>query len=256
MRAAALHCAPMALDEDRDYMNRPLPRTAYRGPRLRSVTLWLIVINVAVFLLDRLLLRMGIGYVMHLQGLPDIVFSPLEYWGHFSHWKAIEDIQPWRFITFQFLHGNFDHLVFNMLALYFFGPLVEAFLRPRQFLVFYLLCGIGGAAMYELLLLGDMQIADPWVPLVGASAGIFGVLIASAMIAPHAMVFLFGIVPMRLATLAYLFIGYAVLNVVFRASNAGGEAAHLGGAAVGWLLMSKPQILERIGWGGGRAPPF
>jgi membrane associated rhomboid family serine protease len=243
--------------DDRDYTNRPLPRAAYRGPAWGSVTLWLIAINVVVYFADQVLLRVvGWGYLMNVPEARNVVFSPLSYWGHFSQWYAVHDLQVWRFVTFQFLHGSFDHLVFNMLALYFFGPLVEAYLGPRIFLAFYLLCGVGGAVSYLVLLMLGWRIGTPWVPLVGASAGIFGVLIASAMIAPNAMVYLFGIIPMRLSTLAQLFIAYAVLNVLFRATNAGGEAAHLGGAAVGYLLMRRPWMLERVAWMGRRAPPF
>jgi membrane associated rhomboid family serine protease len=241
--------------EDRDYANRLLPRAAYRGPAIGSVTTWIIGINVAVFLIDRLLRMFNIGYVITVDDMM-LAMGPLEFWGHFSQWFAIGDWQLWRFLTFQFLHANLHHLLFNMLALFFFGPLVEFYLRPRQFLVYYLLCGVGGALFYLVLLTLGWQIGTSWVPLVGASAGIFGVLVAAALIAPHAMVYLFGIFPMRLVTLAYFFIIYAILQVLFLGANAGGEAAHLGGAAAGVLLMRKTNWLERIAWMGKRAPPF
>ena len=241
--------------EDRDYANRPLPREAYRGPAVRSVTMWLIIINVGVFVLDLVLMMFGIGGWVMVGDVP-LLMGPLQYWGHFSQYFAIEHLQVWRFLTFQFLHGNLHHLVFNMLALYFFGPLVEFYLRPRQFLAFYLLCGIGGALFYLVLLMLGYRIGTPTVPLVGASAGIFGMLVAAALIAPHAMVYLFGIIPMRLVTLAHFFIIYAVLQVLFGGVNAGGEAAHLGGAAAGVLLMRKTNWLERVAWMGKRAPPF
>jgi len=242
--------------DDRDYANRLLPRAAYRGPAMRSVTMWLIIVNVVVFVIDEWLRRRQIGYVITIGDQRPIFMPPLQFWGHFSQFFAIERLQLWRFVTFQFLHGSFQHLVFNMLALYFFGPLVEFYLRPRQFLVFYLLCGVGGALFYLVLLMLGYRIGTPTVPLVGASAGIFGVLIAAALIAPHAMVFLLGIVPMRLVTLAYFFIIFAVLQVLFLGANAGGEAAHLGGAAMGVLLMRKTNWLERLAWWGKRAPPF
>jgi len=241
--------------DDRDYRNRLLPRQAYRGPAFWSVTTWLIAINVAVYAIDHLLMRMQIGYVMSVDNVR-LFMGPLEFWGHFSQWFAIGDWQLWRFVTFQFLHGNLRHLVFNMLALYFFGPLVEFYLRPRLFLIYYLLCGVGGALFYLVLLMLGYRIGTSWVPLVGASAGIFGVLIAAALIAPHAMVYLFGVIPMRLVTLAYFFIIFAILQVLFLGENAGGEAAHLGGAAMGVLLMRKTNWLERIAWLGRRAPPF
>ena len=242
--------------DDRDYANRLLPRAAYEGPVIGSVTMTLIWINVGVYLLDVLLRRLNIGYVVSVPGWEPQIMGPFTFWGHFSQYFAIGQLQLWRFVTFQFLHGGPQHLVFNMLALYFFGPLVEFYLRPRQFLAYYLLCGVGGALFYLLLLTLGYRIGTPTVPLVGASAGIFGILIAAALIAPHAMVFILGLLPMRLVTLAYFFIIFAVLQVLFLGANAGGEAAHLGGAAMGVLLMRKTNWLERIAWLGRRAPPF
>jgi membrane associated rhomboid family serine protease len=181
---------------------------------------------------------------------------PLEGLGHFSAFLAVQHWQVWRFITFQFLHANFDHLLFNMISLFFFGPVVEKYLTSRQFLAFYLLCGMGGAGMYFVLLAFGWQIASSYVPLVGASAGIFGVLVAATHIAPNAIGLVFGIVPVRLRALVWIFVAYAVFQVLFRGNNAGGEAAHLGGAAVGYLLMRIPSVTERIAWLGKRAPPF
>ena len=206
-------------------------------------------------MIDRLLWRAHLGYVMNVPGA-QLDFAPLEFWGHFSEWWAIREWQVWRFVTFQFIHANADHLIFNMIALFFFGPFVEAYLTSRLFLPFYLLCGIGGAGMYLLLLLMGWRIGNSFVPLVGASAGIFGILIAAARIAPDSTAEILGIIPIRMRTLAYYFILYALFTVLFRGENAGGEAAHLGGAAVGFLLLEWPEALERLAWFGRRAPPF
>ena len=223
---------------------------------LRSVTIWLIIINVLVYIADNILISHGIGYVVTIPGVGSMVFPPLQFWGHFSEVFAIGKLQLWRFITFQFLHENLEHILFNMIALYFFGPLVEQAMGRRQFLPFYLLSGMGGAGMYLLLLVLGFHIGSPWVPLIGASAGIFGVLVAAAMIAPNVEALIFGIIPIPLRWLAGLFILYAVFTVLFSGSNAGGQAAHLGGAVVGYALTRWPGVLERIAWFGKRAPPF
>src|SRR6185503_5686995 len=103
------------------------------------------------------------------------------------------------------------HLFFNMLGLYFFGPFIERYLGSRRFLAFYLLCGIAGAAMYLLLWGSRVFISNPSVPMVGASAGIFGILIAAAQIAPNTTVMLlFPPIPMRLKTLAWVLIAIAL----------------------------------------------
>jgi membrane associated rhomboid family serine protease len=133
-----------------------------------------------------------------------------------------------------------------MLALYIFGPMVEQHLGSRRFVRFYLICGMGGAVAYLGLWAKGILIGDAWQPLVGASAGIFGVLIAAAQVAPEATVMLvFPPIPMRLRTLAWAFIANAVYTVFTRGHNAGGEAAHLGGAIVGFLLMQGEKVMGR-----------
>lgn len=208
-----------------------------------SVNTWIIVINIAVFVLDAIMAgRGGIG--------------PLFVFGFFSTEKALSDYQVWRFVTFQFLHGGFWHIFMNMLALYWFGPQVEQYLGSRRFLAFYLLCGCAGAAFYLLLNLGGNMFgdippflpADPRIPLVGASAGVFGVLLAMAYLRPNDVItlLLFFIIPlsMRIRTLAYGLVVLALFIVYTGGNNAGGEAGHLGGAMLGAFLIRFPGLLN------------
>jgi membrane associated rhomboid family serine protease len=241
---------------DRQYKTRAPLRRSFGHPQAGSVTSWLIFLNVLVYVVDRWLGSRGYACVIWYGHGARVAYKPLEGLGHFSSFLAIGHWQVWRFITFQFLHANFDHLLFNMVTLYFFGPAVERYLTSRQFVPFYLLCGMGGAAMYFVLLAFGWRGSDPATELVGASAGIFGVLVAATKIAPDAVGLVLGIVPMRLRVLTWVFVAYAVFQVLFRGSNAGGEAAHLGGALIGFLLMTFPRVLERIAWLGKRAPPF
>lgn len=196
-----------------------------------------------------------------------IAAGPIWTFGYFSTAKAIVQFIPgrlwpmglevWRFVTFQFLHANLTHLLFNMLGLYFFGSLVEQYLGSKRYLAFYLLCGVAGAAMYLVLnLFGwigqsmaglsvpGLLVNDPGTPLVGASAGVFGVLMASAFLVPNATVLLFFVIPMKLATLAYGLVIIAFATVFFGGNNAGGEAAHLGGAIAGFWFIRHPHSLH------------
>ncbi len=192
---------------------------------------------------------------------------PLHRWFHFSTDLGFRGLQVWRFIGFQFLHGSVAHLLFNMIALFFFGTIVERYLGGKRYLAFYLLCGICGALMYLVLNLGAMvvsllagrTVAVPGLlfdsmatPLVGASAGVFGVLMAGAFLAPNAVVLLFFVIPMRLATLAYALVGLAIVSVLFGVQNAGGEAGHLGGAIAGFYLIRHTDKLhgffDFVGW--------
>jgi membrane associated rhomboid family serine protease len=194
--------------------------------------------------------------------------TPLRAWLHFSTstalWSASSPpgrgLELWRFIGFQFLHANLSHLLFNMIGLYFFGPLVERYLGGKRYLAFYLICGMAGAFMFLLLnflgiqghaLFPSLRVPfvltdDPSTPLVGASAGIFGVIMAAAYLAPTAQVLVFFILPMPLRTLAYTLVAIALITIYFQNNNAGGEAAHLGGAIAGYWLIRRPGVLHGI----------
>ncbi len=222
---------------DRDYYKEPAPAQA-GGLNAMSVTTWLIVINIVVFLIDSLLYVRPPGPYGHA-----VPF--LTYFGAFTADAAIAHVQLWRFITFQFLHQNLTHIIFNMLALYIFGPLIEDFLGSRRYLAFYLLCGIAGAVLYLALLMGHVLHDSPDTPMVGASAGIFGVLVAGAYVAPDATVMLlFPPIPLRLRWLAWILIGIAIYTIIGSGQNAGGQAAHLGGAALGAILIRRAQWLN------------
>lgn len=196
--------------------------------------------------------------------------QPIASYLHFSTQRGFLQIEFWRLIGFQFLHAHFPHLLFNMVALFFFGPLIERHLGSKRYLAFYLLCGICGALMYAMLNLGGIVAAmvlgsevripgllfnSPAVPLVGASAGVFGVLMAGAYLAPRATVLLFFVIPMKLRTLAYALVAVALFSIFFGARNAGGEAGHLGGALAGWYFIRNQHHLHGFFDLLGRADP-
>jgi membrane associated rhomboid family serine protease len=212
---------------DRDYYRNSDRQSGFGSFQPWTITVWLIVINVIVFVLDQLSDHMltGLGYF----SLDTAVF----------HW------QVWRFVTFQFLHASASHIFWNMLGLYFFGPLVEMALGARRYVAFYLLSGVGGALGYLAIYYSGILRLSPDSGLVGASAGIFGVLIAAALIAPDSTVMLmFPPIPMKLRTMAWIYLGFAAYVVVFNRGNAGGEASHLGGALIGFLLIKNPWVLD------------
>jgi membrane associated rhomboid family serine protease len=250
----------MAL-EQRDYMRDDYQyaggaRRSYGGaPPIASITIWLIVINVAVFLLNVAIARpiYGVEPFTGRRVLIEVV-HPIEEWGYFSAGTAIQHLQVWRFVTFQFLHANFGHILFNMIALYFFGPMIEQYLGRRRFLAFYLLCGAAGAVSYVLLWMLGVLGSTPNVPLVGASAGIFGILLAAARVAPDSIVLIYGIIPARLKTVAWVFVAIAVYTVFTNGHNAGGEAGHLGGAILGYFLIAHPHALDFFEVGRVRQP--
>ena len=195
-----------------------------------SITHWLIGVNVAVYVLD--LLSAGL----------------LSRWGDFSIELALFHFQLWRIFTSMFLHASPGHLIFNMIALWAFGPPVEVMLRRYRYLAFYLVSGLGGISGY--LLLWRLRFLDVTrnTTLVGASACIFGVLVGAAFLSPRRVVqLIWPPVRLRFATLAWILIALAVLRIASRGENAGGEAAHLGGALVGYILIRNLHWFSTVG---------
>ncbi|MDX1681138.1 MAG: rhomboid family intramembrane serine protease [Akkermansiaceae bacterium] len=218
---------------DRDYYGEPEPPRT--GSRLTPVVKILLVLNIGIFILDYLILASAMG------GKPPLLVN-----GYFSIKSAIFEGRVWEFITFQFLHGSFLHILLNSVGLFIFGPWMERHFGPRFFLIYYLICGVGGAVFYTLIsYLGII----PWVPtqaLVGASAGIYGCVIGVAVLAPNLRVqLLFPPIELTMRQLCIGILGIATVKVLFNLSNAGGEAGHLGGAIAGFLLMRLAPVLRR-----------
>ncbi len=207
------------------------------GGRLSSasVVTWLLGINAIIFLLDGVL----------TSGARTSAVSP-SYWGNFNLEQGLYGLQLWRWVTYQFLHHGFMHVLFNMIGLYFFGPMLEKWWGSRRFLAFYLLCGVSGAAVMTLLsFVPGLIFVGPTTSLVGASGSLFGILAGAAVLFPHQRVMLiFPPIPMTMRTMALLFMGLSFLSVMAGTPNAGGEAAHLGGALLGFILVKNPRWLN------------
>jgi len=195
------------------------------GPqRMYGLTLWvrrLLVANLLVFLIQSTLLT-DPGF------LKAFGFDPMKAWQ-----------QPWTFVTYMFLHGNILHLLFNMLTLYVFGPSVEDRMGGRIFFLYYLLCGLGGAALSFLL----MQ----WAPvgtIVGASGAMMGVAVAFAWYWPNYGVFVFPLpdaIPAKwlVTFIVGLDLALAWAGAMTGTGLGGGVAhlAHLGGVAAALLYL-------------------
>ncbi len=227
---------------DRDYYRRG-GRDRLGGISGLSVNTWIIIVNIVVFAMQYVILN-ATGQ------------DRLTELGYFSTFKVSWEgrLEFWRFLTFQFLHASPVHVGMNMLGLYVFGSMVEDQLGRKKYLAFYLTCGVFGAFMYLLLnaacyIVGrpvpGLLFNDTKTPLIGASAGVLGVIMACAYIAPNVQVqLLFPPIPIRIKLLAYFYVGLAVLSLFFGGSNAGGEAAHLGGAAAGAFFIRNSHLLR------------
>jgi membrane associated rhomboid family serine protease len=140
--------------------------------------------------------------------------------------------QPWRLVTYLFLHGGFWHLVFNMLWLWWMGRVVEETLGPRVFTVIYFGAGIGGALI-------NLALTSIWVGnlTIGASGAVFGIMVAFAMLYPTAPIMLFLLPPIEAR---WVVAGLIAFDLIMQTSGTGGNTArlvHLGGAFMGWALL-------------------
>jgi membrane associated rhomboid family serine protease len=141
---------------------------------------------------------------------------------------AIGKLMPWQFITANFMHGNLGHLLFNMLGLYMFGGPVERKVGQKELIKYFLVCGVGGYVVaFVLWAIG----ITPNNLIVGASAGVYGLLLAFSFLYPNKKVLLFFIIPIQAKWLAFLF-GSLEFLLSFR--NGGvSHMGHLGGLLVG-----------------------
>jgi len=137
-------------------------------------------------------------------------------------------LRPWTLLTYMFLHADFGHIFFNMLSLFFFGPRVEERIGGGRFLTLYFVSGLFGAF--------TSMIMSPNVGLLGASAGVYGVLLGFARLWPRAQLLIWGIVPVEARTLIIIM---TVMSLFLGGLNIGNIAhfAHLGGFVGGWLVL-------------------
>ncbi|MDR1388449.1 MAG: rhomboid family intramembrane serine protease [Treponema sp.] len=145
----------------------------------------------------------------------------------------------WQFVTYMFAHGGFSHILFNMLGLYIFGFQVEREMGSYEFLLYYLATGIfAGIASFAVYVAMGTEAA-----LLGASGALFAVELAFAAYFPDAVVYIFGIVPVRAPVLV---LGYTALELFFSVTGMRAGVAHmthLFGFAAGWLyLMARFRI--------------
>jgi membrane associated rhomboid family serine protease len=205
--------------EDRDYMRQP----AYHEPRI-SFTVALLIVNAVVFIIQLISTNFPNG-----QEIQDKYFA-LSLGG-------LENGYVWQLLTFQFMHASWMHIIFNSLAIFFFGRSVETVLGKNRFLAVYFSSGIIGGAVQMLFALWRPDFFGGYV--VGASAGAYGVVAAFAVInwtEQFTLLIYFIPVTMRGRTLLWVSIGLALVGLMTRGSGVA-NAAHLGGILTGFFCV-------------------
>lgn len=193
-----------------------------------------------------------------------LVFFAQQIFPNMDNLFALHDIhsvyfKPYQLITYLFMHGGIEHILFNMFALWMFGSILENVWGGKRFLTFYFLCGLGSAALHLVVLYYEMApVMETFhlLPLsdqqdllysntfrvneatIGASGAVFGCLAAFGYLFPNSLIYLYFFVPIK-AKWFVLF--YAGMELFFGIRNSAGDSvahwAHLGGAIVGLILV-------------------
>lgn len=177
-----------------------------------NATLYLVIINVFIYLLINSVWRNGYVYLS---------MQPL----------AILHGYVYQFITYMFVHGSFTHILFNMLSLYIFGTVLEKRIGTKEFLLYYFLVGIlSGIASFVFYYLSGQNTL-----LLGASGAIYGLLLLFAVFFPFAKIYIFGILPVKAP---FLIVGYFFIELFshfYATSSSIAHLTHLSGLVFGFL---------------------
>jgi membrane associated rhomboid family serine protease len=211
--------------EDRSYMREP----EFKTRTVSSMTITLLLVHLAAFVLleiNRAYNREGFLKIFQYCALSTEGLSR----GHL-----------WQFLTFQFLHAGGWHFAFNMLGLYLFGRAVEESVGRRHFLLLYFASGVVGGVLQSIL--GFLFPNAFGLAVVGASAGVFGVIAAFAALDPDREILLFFVLPMRAKHFLWIAAGVALFYIVVPAEPGVAHGAHLGGMLAGvayvrWIIQS------------------
>lgn len=188
-----------------------------------------------------ILANVGVFILQYLLGGPYLVEGPIR---SFVLWPLQSGLfQPWQVLTYGFLHGGFSHIFFNMFAVFMFGSEVERLFGAKRYVIYYLSCVVGAALMHLIVV---TTAGLPPYPTLGASGGVFGLLLAFGMAYPHRkLMLIFPPIPMP----AWLFVTlYGVIELylgVTQTASGIAHFAHLGGMATGFVLIRYWQAQRR-----------
>jgi membrane associated rhomboid family serine protease len=233
--------------EPRSWQDPPEYRGGGMGlavPSLTPAVKLLLIANGVVFLFFFLVLDSIKQPNVEMQAIQLFALSP-------ERWKAWFPLVPvWQLVTYAFMHGSFQHILYNMLGLYFLGTMLEGIIGTRRFMVFYMLAVVvAGFAQLMLSLAFDRE---P-VPILGASGGVLAVICAMATLRPATRMILI-IFPLTLRTLALIWVASDLFTLIrqFQGQESNvASFAHLTGAALGfaavrtgWIWRDPVQLVE------------
>lgn len=193
----------------------------------------IIIINLAVFIIINLL-----RVIFSITENPGIYNQILYQIALPSDVSALL-FKPWTLITYFFTHERFFHILFNMLFFYWFGRIVYEFLGNNKLINLYVMGGLVGGLLFILIynLVPFFENRVQGSILIGASAGVFAVVVGAATHMPNYTIFLLFLGPVRIKYIAIFYVLLSFFNI--DGTNAGGELSHLGGAIVGFFYIQQ-----------------
>ena len=206
------------------YSTRSYARPYIGVPGLPRGIRWLIIANVAVFLLQWFSQGTALGRAFNYLAL-----TPSQVATH---------LYIWQLATYMFLHGGIWHILWNMLALWMFGSDVEQTWGTDRFLKFYFFCGIGAGICVVIL---NYLFGNPSVPTVGSSGAIYGILLVCAVLWPDRVILFSFLFPIKMKYFVMIIGAIAFLNS-FNVNSGVSDVAHLGGMAFGYLFLKLPRV--------------
>jgi membrane associated rhomboid family serine protease len=189
-----------------------------------EVVRFLILSNVTIF---------AVQYLFHLEPLLAFNFGLVP--------KLFFAGRVWQVFTYMFLHAGFTHILFNMIALWMFGSVLERTWGPKRFIQYYLITGIGGGLCYAFFNMNSL------IPTVGASGAIYGLLTAYAVLFPDSVIYIWFVIPLKAKWFAIVF-GAVEFFASFGQGSGVAHLAHLGGMVIGYVYLKRGRILPR-NWG-------
>ncbi|MEW6507311.1 MAG: rhomboid family intramembrane serine protease [Bacteroidota bacterium] len=191
---------------------------------------YLLIINVGVFILQLI--------------FENLKFDGIPGWYILNRYFALNPLtgidaagfefnfQIWQLLTYQFMHADFMHILFNMFMLWMFGIELEHIMSSRKFLFFYLLCGVGAGILHVLF---SPILSDALAPTIGASGAVYGVMIAFAIFFPDRYIFIYFLIPIKAKYLIAILVVFEFLSV--QEPSVVAHLAHIGGAITGFIFL-------------------
>jgi membrane associated rhomboid family serine protease len=181
-----------------------------------------------------------------MSGSGAVDFYIHEYFAFPASWQRFIH-HPWSIITYSFFHAGVFHVAFNMIALFFFGDILQDFIGRKHIIPVFTFGVIGGAILFFLFynLFPFFKSSVPNADLIGASAGVMGILLAATTITPNLPIGFLIWRNMQLKYVAVIFVLIDLLSII--STNAGGHIAHLGGALAGWFYIRQLQNGVNLG---------